>query len=181
MCWNFHSKTFSWGNLARCCGQSTRVNGLVAAGFHLVALDAAGCWWHRRWLSDMERSGVRAGLISASCAPPRSTQACIWWTSIMKKIWTGLAAPRVEGLCLCHVISIRSYSPVALKYSRRARIYAHKPTHIHFQREFKHVFWHSKLYGFIRKLRHSKKSTATSSLELSLQLSDRHCSNHTAQ
>lgn len=100
VCWNFQSKTFSWGNLARCCGQSTRVNGLVAAGFHLVAVDAAGCWWHRRWLSDMERSGVRAGLISASCAPPRSAQACIWWTSIVKKIWTGLAAPRVEGLCL---------------------------------------------------------------------------------
>lgn len=140
MCWNFQSKTFSWGNLARCCGQSTHVNGLVAAGFHLVALDAAGCWWHRRWLSDMERSGVHAGLISASCAPPRNAQAApwgaqtrVWWTSIMKKIWPGLAAPRVEGLCLMAPFR-RSCDPNLQLLPRhpqiltRARIYAHKPT-----------------------------------------------------
>lgn len=155
MCWNFQSKTFSWGNLARCCGQSTHVNGLVAAGFHLVALDAAGCWWHRRWLSDMERSGVHASLISASCAPPRSTQAAFderpsWkrfdlgWQPLVWRVsaWW----PPFGG----HVIPICSYSSSSHpQILTRARMYAHKPTrYTHPSR-------------FIGKLRHSKKSTAT--------------------
>lgn len=109
-----------WGNLAQRCGRSTRVNNLVAAGLHLAALDATGWWWHRCWLSDMKRSGVNAGVISASCAPPRSARQL---HEAQKSTFDGQPSrdkPTSAGLGLiaaltCHLIPICSCSPVPLK------------------------------------------------------------------
>lgn len=104
--------TFSQGNLAQRCGRSTYVNSLAAAGLRLAALDATGCWWHTCWLSDIERRGVQAGLISASCGQQFDGQPP--WERLASTVLCLLAA------LTCHVIPICSYSPVTLK-----RAYTH--------------------------------------------------------